>query len=156
MIRSVVRLLSVPAWWIAAAPAVGQPFHVDQTGRTPEGPPAAVDQAYDGRIRSSAAAAHGLQGPLQGAWALSAGGRDLYHLQLSDREGMIQGAWRDPRRPGALEGSGYLDVADRSDGSLVFSFTGAFAVLRLVDGRWTGRLTEGDRTVPVILVRRVP
>jgi hypothetical protein len=132
------------------------PILVDETGRNPDGPPSAEDEAYDGRIRSSAAAARAFQGPLDGSWSLSAGARELYILQLADKDGVLEGAWRDPRRPGALEGSGYLDVADRSDGSLVLSFTGAFAVLRLVDGRWTGTLSEGERTERVTLVRKVP
>lgn len=157
--------------WLTAAPAAAQappadpidtllqraaPIHVDETGRNPDGPPTAEDEAYNSRLRSSAAAARSFQGPLDGSWSLSAGGRELYVLQLADRDGVIEGAWRDPRRPGALEGSGYLDVADRRDGSLVLSFTGSFAVLRLVDGRWTGDLTESGRTEKVTLIRRVP
>lgn len=170
----------MPAWgraliavaWLAAAPVAAQvpaddpigailqrpapSMHVDETGRSPDGPPSAEDEAYDSRIRSSAAAARAFQGPLDGGWTLIGGGRELYILQLADRDGVVEGAWRDPRRPGALDASGYLDVADRSDGSLVLSFTGAFAVLRLVDGRWSGQLTEGERTERVTLVRRVP
>lgn len=158
--------------WLAGMPAAAQvpaddpigvlleapapPIHVDETGRNPDGPPSPEEEAYDSRIRSSAAAARAFLGPLDGGWTITGGGRELYVLQLADRDGIVEGSWRDPRRPGAPDASGYLDVADRSDGSLVLSFTGAFAVLRLVDGRWTGQLTEGERTERVTLVRRVP
>lgn len=130
--------------WLAAAPAATQ------------AQPTAEDIAYDARIRAAAAAARGFEGPLEGRWVLTAGGRELYALQFADRDGELQGAWRDLRRPGALEGSGYLDLARRTEAGLVLSFTGAFAVLRPEHGRWTGELTEGDRKEPAALERREP
>eukprot|EP01035_Chromulina_nebulosa_P006319 gene6319-8535_t len=78
----------------------------------------ASDTAYDSRLRSSMASARAFQGPMDGSWALFAGPRELYRLQLADQNGVVEGAWRDPRRPGALEASGYVDQVERTPGGL--------------------------------------
>ena len=96
------------------------PVHVDETGRNPDGPPTAADAAYDGRLRSSMASAQAYQGPMDGGWTLLAGGRELYVFQLTDRAGVVDGAWRDLRRPGALDASGFFDQVERSEAGLRF------------------------------------
>ena len=139
------------------APTLSRPVHVDETGRSPDAPPSPAQAAYDDRLKSSAASARGFHGPMDGGWTLSGGGRDLYAFQLIDRNGVVEGAWRDLRRPGALEGSGFIDAVERTGADVTFRFSGgAVAVLRDAGGRWTGELTEGGRTQAVSLVRRNP
>lgn len=137
-------------------PSSGRPVFIHETGRTPDGPASAADLAYDGRLRTSAASARGFQGPLEGGWTLSAGGRDLFALQLVDRAGGVEGAWRDLRRPGALDASGLVEPAERTGGDLVFRFAGAVLVLRPAEGGWSGELTEAGRTEAARLLRRAP
>ena len=141
----------------ARRPILTTPVRLDETGKNPDGPPTPADVAYDSRIRASMAAAQGFQGPMDGAWTLLAGDRELYVLQLIDRNGAVEGAWRDPRRPGALNASGLIDQADRTGDDLTVRFAGgAVAVLHAVDGRWTGELSEGGRKESVRLRRRNP
>lgn len=146
-----------PQPYVPQRPLLTEPVFIHETGKSPDGPPTAADQAYDSRLRASAAAVRGFQGPMEGAWTLSADGRALYALQLVDRGGFIDGAWRDLRRPGALEGSGYIDDVQRTGGDITIRFAdGIVAVLRPADGRWTGKLTEGGRTEAATLARRAP
>lgn len=126
-----------------ALPAAPQPYAA---------PPVAASLAYESRIRASFASAQGFQGPLDGGWTLAAPEGDLYAFQLVDRgTGTIEGAWRDVRRPLALEGSGFVDAVDRTGGEVVLRFDGTrTAVLRVgAGGVWTGELAEpgGRRTV---------
>lgn len=139
-------------------PALTEPVFIHETGKAPDGPPSASDAAYDQRLRASAATVRSFQGPMEGAWTLSAGGRDVYALQLIDRGGWIDGAWRDLRRPGALEGSGFIEGVPRTGGGdLTFRLSEhVVATLRPADGLWTGQLREGDRREAVTLVRRGP
>jgi len=144
-----------PQAYIPARPVLTEPVFLHEVGKAPDGPPTAADQAYDSRLRSSAAAVRGFQGPMEGAWTLSAGGRAVYVLQLVDRGGYVDGAWRDLRRAGALDGSGFIDEIQRAGGDVTIRFAeGIVAVLRAADGRWAGQLTEGGRTEAVTLVRR--
>jgi hypothetical protein len=144
-----------PQAYVPARPILTEPVFLHEVGKAPDGPPTAADQAYDSRLRSSAAAVRGFQGPMEGAWTLSAGGRAVYALQLVDRGGYVDGAWRDLRRTGALDGSGFIDEVQRAGGDVTIRFAaGIMAVLRARDGQWTGRLTEGGRTETVTLVRR--
>jgi hypothetical protein len=146
-----------PSPYVPPPPVLTVPVFVHETGKAPDGPPSPTDQAYDSRLRSSAASAQGFQGPLEGGWTLSMGGRELYVLQLIDRNGYVEGAWRDLRRTGALDGSGFIDEIQRVGGGITFRFSaGAVAVLHAAEGRWTGRLTEAGRTETVSLTRRNP
>lgn len=136
-------------------PILTEPVFIHETHKTPEGPPTPNDQAYDSRLRASASAVRSFQGPMEGAWTLSAGGREAYVLQLIDRGGWVDGAWRDLRRPGALEGSGFIEGVPRTSGDLTFRLSEqVWATLRPADGRWTGQLTEAGRSEAATLVRR--
>jgi hypothetical protein len=111
--------------------------------------------AYDDRLRASMAGVTSFQGPMDGGWTLRAGDQDLYVFQLFDRNGVVDGAWRDPRRPGALEASGFLDQVERRADGLTLRMGGRVANLKLdAEGRLAGDLTEADRTVAVTLRRR--
>lgn len=135
-------------------PRLTAPVHIDEIGRTPEAPPTAVDLSYEARMRSSFNSAQGLQGPLDGTWTLRAGGAELYDLQLVDSgSGNLEGAWRDPRRRGATDASGFIDTISRVGGQLVIRLTprpGAEPSILMLNsdssGAWSGELTErGER-----------
>jgi hypothetical protein len=139
------------------APVLTRPVYVNETGRNPDAPPSPAEAAYDSRLKSSAVSAQGFQGPMDGGWTLSGGGRELYALQLIDRNGVVEGAWRDLRRPGALDGSGFIDAVERAGADVTFRLSGgAVAVLRAQGGGWAGQLTEGGRSEAVSLARRNP
>jgi hypothetical protein len=130
------------------------PVYVNETGKNPDAPATPTELAYDSRLRSSAASAQSFQGPMDGGWTLSAAGRALYAFQLTDRNGAVEGAWRDLRRAGALDASGFFDIVERTGGDLTFRFTeSVVAVLHPEGGRWTGELTEGGRREAVSLTR---
>ena len=135
-------------------PQLTAPVHIDEIGKTPEAPPTATDLNYEARMRSSFNSAQGMQGPLDGAWSLRAGGSDLYDLQLVDSgSGNLEGAWRDPRRRGATDASGFIDIISRIGGQLTIRITprpGAEPTILLLfadsNGTWSGELTErGER-----------
>lgn len=103
-----------------------------------------------------------MQGPLDGSWILAgAGGADLFALQLVDKSGNpLEGAWRDVRRTGAFEGSGFVSRIERVGATLVVQFQPGpdaamvSANLRPTgDGRWTGELENGERRTPVEMRR---
>src|SRR6185312_2330982 len=106
-------------------PRLSAPVHLEETGKTPDSPPTVRDMAYENRIRSSFASAEGFQGPLDGGWTMSAGGQDLYALQIVDRRDRLEGVWRDVRRKGALNASGLVDDMQRQGGDLILRFTPA-------------------------------
>ncbi len=143
-------------------PELAAPTYVDETGRSPEAPPNSLDMSYEARLRSSSASAQGLQGPLDGAWTLrSREGAALYSLQLVDNGlAPLEGAWRDPRRRGSTDSSGFVSAIQRIGGELIVSFyprPGA-GVATLVlnaapDGSWIGRLEEGGQRRAVVLRR---
>lgn len=136
-------------------PTLTAPVFVNETGKNPDAPATPVEAAYDSRLRSSAASVRGFQGPLDGGWTLAAGGRPLYAFQLVDRNGSVEGAWRDLRRAGALDASGFFDIVERTGGDLTFRFeSGVVAILRPDGGRWAGQLTEGGRSEAVSLTRQ--
>lgn len=136
-------------------PALTAPVHIDEIGRTPDSPPTDRDQTYEARFRSSFASAQGQQGPLDGSWTLRADDvGDLYRLELRDRSGgVIEGAWRDLKRMGAIGASGFLDDVQRYGGQLTLRFYprgGAEPVTATLavgdNGRWMGELVErGER-----------
>lgn len=138
-----------------------EPVHIDEVDRTPEGPPTATDLNYEARLRASFASAQGLQGPFDGRWTLSGGAGDLYDLQLVDTgSAPLEGVWRDVRRPGAPEASGFLTDLQRVGAALTFRFQpaagGPMASVSLspaADGRWTGDLDVGGRRSPVTMRR---
>jgi len=144
-----------PQPYIPSRRILTEPVFIHETGKSPDGPPSADAAAYDSRLRASAATVRSFQGPMEGAWTLSVGGRDLYAFQLVDRGGWIDGAWRDLRRTGALDGSGFIEGVPRTTGDLTFRLSDqVVAVLRPAEGRWTGQLTEGGRSEAATLVRR--
>lgn len=135
-------------------PQLTAPVHIDEIGKTPEAPPTATDLSYEARMRSSFNSAQGMQGPLDGAWSLKAGGSELYDLQLVDSgSGNLEGAWRDPRRRGATDASGFIDTISRIGGQLIIRLTprpGAEPSILMLNadsnGAWSGELTErGER-----------
>jgi len=137
---------------------------IEETGKTPDAPPSLAAMAYDMRLRSSFMSAQGYQGPLDGGWTLAApGGEELFALQLVDRPDRLEGAWRDLRRKGALDGSGLVDDIQRTGSELTLRIPsgsgGGVAVASLhgtADGRWAGELTEGGQPRPIILRRTGP
>ncbi|HEY8005049.1 MAG TPA: hypothetical protein VIE16_12515, partial [Phenylobacterium sp.] len=103
------------------------------------------------------------QGPLEGGWTLSAGGQDLYALQLVDRRDRLEGVWRDVRRKGSLNGSGVVDDLRRQGAELTLRFTpspgAAATVATLHDGGaglWSGEIAEGGARRAVTLRRTGP
>lgn len=143
-------------------PLLSRPVNIDEHDKTPEAPLNPIEKGYENRLRSSFASAQGMQGPLDGAWALrSRGGQTLYALQLVDKGlSQLEGAWRDPRRKGATEASGFLADIYRSGGQLTLSFyprPGAGAAVVTLNassgGEWSGELSEGGDRTAVTLKR---
>lgn len=136
------------------------PVHIEEDA-TPEGPPSTRDLSYDARLRASFASAQGLQGPLDGRWRLVGAGQTLYELVLVDsRSGALDGAWRDPRRPGAPGATGFLTEIVREPKGLRIGFAPfpdrppVSLELSTVDGRsWRGELREAGRPLAVDMVR---
>ena len=139
------------------APKLAAPVHVDEYDKTPEAPLNGAELGYETRLRSSFASAQGLQGPLDGAWMLSTtGGQPLYALLFVDKgQGLLEGAWRDPRRRGATDSSGFMASVQRIGSQLRANFQsrpGAPPTTITLDpaggGTWSGVLDEaGTRTI---------
>ena len=137
-------------------PLLSAPVKIDEYDKTPEAPLNAVELGYESRLRSSFASAQGMQGPMDGAWVLRArSGETLYSFLLVDKGGgTLEGAWRDPRRRGSPDASGFLVDIQRVGGQVTASFYprpgGGVATLMLnpgSGGEWSGDLLEGrDRT----------
>ena len=145
-----------------AAPKLSAPVHVDEYDKTPEAPLNPVELGYETRLRSSFASAQGMQGPLDGAWTLSTtGGQPLYSLLFVDKgRGQLEGAWRDPRRRGATDSSGFMAGVQRIGAQLSASFQtrpGAAATTITLNsaasGTWTGVLDEAGTRTNVTLKR---
>lgn len=120
-------------------------------------------RALDDRIRASAAAAQGLQGPMDGGWTVrSSDGRALFGLQFSDPVGgSLEGAWRDLRRPGAANARGVIAGLFRTGGELMIRFFpiegGDPVVLQLTgysDDVWGGSLWEASGGETAVSVTR--
>ncbi len=154
----------------AAPPAVrrpeatiaSQPVFLDER-QAVAGQLSAEERSYEARLRASYASAQGLQGPLDGGWALmTLAGQDLYALRFVDRgSGPLEGAWRDSRRPGALDGFGFLDEVDRRGGEVTLRFSprqGApptvITLSATPDGQWSGDLMENGVPRNVVMRRR--
>ncbi len=140
------------------------PDELDPNRAIPQGGYVPLAEAYDLRVKGSILAAQGLQGPLDGGWAIEGpGGAALYALQLVDKVGGydgLEGAWRDVRRPGTVGSTGLIDFVDRSYGGFLARFSprpGQLATLDLTprgDGSWSGKLNENGVETPVT-ARRV-
>lgn len=146
-----------PVW-----PQNTTPVFIDQLGKSPEAPPSWAEAAYESRLRASFLSAQGMQGPLEGSWVIAAtNGGQLYHLQLVDAfGGSIDGAWRDLRRPGAIDSSGLIVGAQRIGSQFTVRFYPPGAreavvanLTATLDGRWTGELSEHGRRQSVVLRR---
>lgn len=137
-------------------PLLSAPVTVDEYDKTPEAPLNAVELGYESRLRSSFASAQGMQGPMDGAWMLrSRSGETLYSFMLVDKGGgTLEGAWRDPRRRGSPDASGFMVDIQRVGSQVSASFYpragGGVATVMLTPGgggEWSGDLLEGrDRT----------
>lgn len=150
---------SLPATPSAPAPRLTAPVHVEETGKSPDGPPTTRDLAYESRIRASFASAQRFQGSLDGSWTIAGPAGDLYALELVDRgRNVVEGAWRDLRRKGAVGASGFVDEIERVGSEMTLRFAGgASATLESQpDGRWTGQLTEAGQTSAVTLRKNGP
>lgn len=130
---------------------------------SPTAPPAAPSaEAYSARVRQSYAAAGAFRGRLDGAWTLSGRSGDLLRFQLTDKgDGRVEGAWRDLKRAGALDASGFVDQISLAGAHLDVDFKTSggpdvrISLQAATDGRWSGRLTRGAEAVDVVL-RRAP
>ena len=140
----------------------GSPVNVDDYDRTPERPLNSVELNYENRLRASFASAQGMQGPMDGGWTLSTrDGAKLYALLLVDKnQASLEGAWRDLRRPGVAEASGFFSDIQRIGGQLTASFypgagrgAAGLSLQAASNGEWSGDLTEGGRRIPVVLRR---
>ena len=139
----------------------GVPVQIEETGRTPDNPPTASDRSYEARMRASFAASQGMQGPLDGGWVIRAGASELYELQLVDKtQGLLEGAWRDPRRKGAADASGFVEDIQRNGTQLTVRIQARPGVdpTRIVleagsNGDWTGTLTEAGERRAVVMRR---
>jgi hypothetical protein len=135
----------------AAAQAPGGRFYLEQTGRAPDGPETQAEAAYDARLRESLVQALRLEGPLAGGWTLEGPDGGLFALELSQRDDEVEGAWRDLRRPAALNAWGFVERTTAGPATLTLNFGGRTAVLRPAGAGWQGELVEPERTLPVIL-----
>lgn len=144
------------------APKLTAPVHVDEYDKSPEAPLNPTELGYETRLRSSFASAQGMQGPLDGAWTLSTtGGQPLYALLFVDKgRGQLEGAWRDPRRRGATNSSGFMTGVERIGSQLVARFQSrpgaALTSVTLnpgASGTWTGVLDEAGTRTDVTLKR---
>ncbi|MDP3490859.1 MAG: hypothetical protein Q8R71_12040 [Phenylobacterium sp.] len=158
-----------PAAAVTPAPALrpdrtiaSQPVFLDER-QAVAGQLSAEERGYEDRLRASYNSAQGLQGPLDGGWALmTMAGQDLYALRFVDRgSGPLEGAWRDARRPGSLDGFGFLDNIERRGGQVTLRFTprrGAPpSVITLsagAEGQWSGEMIEDGVPRGVMMRRR--
>ncbi|CAN7501020.1 hypothetical protein LJR225_003554 [Phenylobacterium sp. LjRoot225] len=131
--------------------------HVESPGKLPEPPKTVPDLAYDSRIISSAASAEQFQGPLDGGWTLARKKKDLYALQLVDKQTAVEGAWRDPRRSGDPSASGVLEMVQRAPPGLLIRFTptGQAPVTVRLRPDLHGELEQDGKRTKVTL-RRMP
>jgi len=151
-----------PAAPAGQAAPTGQPAPTIDSILTQEPP---TEDARQAAVRAAFAAAQALRGGLDGRWRLTtAEGEALYIFQFAD-SGLsadprsstpwtptIEGAWRDPRREGAIDSSGFVSSIERN---------GMVLVIRLFDRDnrrptvitlnqqsggpgWSGALEDGD------------
>jgi hypothetical protein len=131
---------------------------VDEPGKLPAPPPSAADAAYDARLMDSFAAASSFQGPLDGGWRVAAQSGDLYELQLVDKPGGLEGAWRDLRRGRDPDGSGLIETAERTSHGVLLRFAppNQPIVVLAFGGDLNGVLDRGGQRTQVTLRRIAP
>jgi len=146
-------------------PATENPPEEPQTYPAPpdvQGQGAEAQQAWDARLHAAYDNAEARQGPLDGRWRLTgADGDELFVFVLSDTGAPnLVGAWRDLRRGGGADGSGYLNIAGRTADGIGLRFTepgaNAETVIDLrptADGRWGGEMNESGAVRSVIMTR---
>jgi hypothetical protein len=157
------------ALWLAAAPPPDP--ELQTAPPAPMEAPGAPDQAAS--VQSAFAAAEAMQGPLDGIWRLNdASGRTLFIFDLSDAGGPpaplaaspdhpgVEGAWRDPNRPGKADASGFMDNIQREGARLSIRFVEgpdqANATVNLAlgrDGVWRGALSGAGPRQAVTMIR---
>jgi hypothetical protein len=119
---------------------------------------------YEAGVAGAFAAAENLQGPLDGAWFVSAAdGHRLFRFQFDDpgyRGGRIEGAWRDLRAgAGAVEAGGFFTGVTRDGSKIVIRMStvdGQPAVLNLeprAGGGYGGQFAAGPQTQTVMMAR---
>jgi len=136
-----------------------------QTGPAPadvQGQGAEAQEAWEARLHAAYDNAEARQGPLDGRWRLAGvGGDELFVFVLSDTGAPdLVGAWRDVRRGGGSDGSGYLSITGRTADGIAIRFTepGASAetIIQLrptADGSWGGEMTESGAVRSVAMSR---
>ena len=135
-----------------------------QTAPAPDviGEGAYAQQAWEARLHAAYEDAEARQGPLDGSWRLTgADGDVLFEFVLSDPGvSSVTGAWRDLRRGGGADGSGFVSAVYRTADGVDVRFTetgqGSQTVLQVrptADGRWGGELTEAGAVRSVIMTR---
>ena len=163
---------------VLAAVVVGAPAPATVPA-APVAPPAATgeepttaqpDQSNFGeaQVLAGVAAAETARGPLDGRWRVSlVDGQPLYVFQISDSGGVpdarsiepIEGAWRDLRRPNALDASGVFAVVRRDQEQLSIVFyegVGEEAETLRLDAAgqaWTGELVTAGTRSKVVMTR---
>ena len=122
-------------------------------------PSASPPADFTARMRDSATAAQGLQGPLDGTWTLrDVRGRPLYVFQITDPvggAGPLEGAWR---KSGRSAPAGLIDAVARRSDRLTIRFAGGGEVVRVRlrrrgDGAWVGGVSENGHDLAVTLRR---
>ena len=133
-----------------------------------------TEDAREAAVRAAYAAAEALRGALDGRWRVSsADGAGLYDFQFADSgvspdprsatpwTPTIEGAWRDLRRDGAIDSSGFVTSITRDGTALVIRFydrdPGRPKVVTLTQRAggvvWTGSLDDGTGSRPVTMSR---
>ena len=161
------------ALWLAAAAPADPELQAGPTApvASPMETPGAPDQQAS--VQAAFAAAEAMQGPLDGLWRLNdAAGHTLFIFDLSDAGGPpaplaaspdhpgVEGAWRDPNRPGKADASGFVDSITYESGLLLIGFVEvpdqARAKIDLVlgrDGVWRGALNGAGPRQAVTMIR---
>jgi hypothetical protein len=123
----------------------------------------------EAKIRAGFEAAQAARGPLEGRWRLAlADGQPLYAFEISDSGGSpdaraaapIEGAWRDLRRPDALDASGvFATVKRESDRLSILFYEGDAFQARTISldaasaDLWTGELVTAGAVLKVVMRR---
>jgi len=132
-----------------------------------------TEDARQAAVRGAFDAAQARRGSLDGRWRLSGGGGEvLYIFQFTDpgqtpdprsttpSVPVIEGAWRDPRRAGSADGSGFLASVQREGAALTVRFpdpdSAHFRSVTLharASGDWAGQLEGAGAPQSVVMTR---
>lgn len=162
-------------------PAATQPVPPPAQGSAPsaivrddEGgvvPLSSQPEVGESQIRANYQSAEAARGALDGRWALAPadGGPPIYVFQFSDSGGaadarattpmapQVEGAWRDMRRPDALNGSGITETIRRDAQGITIVFyednQAQTFVLQPAGTAWTGQLMLGGARTKVLMTR---